>query len=268
MAFSFNPLEEPVGTDDVHVSSGPFVTTGSAWTIAIWIFVPSGQTTAQGHLITEGDGSFSDITLLTARANVASPDAFSGLFIDGSFRILQAGATSIFADKWTHLLAVQRSTTDRELFADGVSLGTNFDSIVSPTRTEFTIGASRVPGPGFEYSGGVGPVALWDVGLNSSERAELVLGVDPQLVRSSSLKRYLSMEALPQLDSWNGNLLVRGTILPFASSPLIYRPSSEFLFTKPSVPGIVASRIIESTVTCRVVDTETISCRVVDAKTI
>jgi len=71
-----------------------------------------------------------------------------------------------------HVVCNYNSATDREVFVDGVSRGTQTDSVAFPVPNRFAIAALRSSSPGDYYSGTVQHVSVHDVALSQSQISE------------------------------------------------------------------------------------------------
>lgn len=101
-----------------------------------------------------------------------------------------ATTTSDFSDgTWQHLCGVFTNATDRAVFLDGGSKGTNSDNQTPVGINDFTIGNTYTGGTSWFY-GKLAHVAIWDIALSDAEVAQLAAGANPVAIQSAHLIAY------------------------------------------------------------------------------
>lgn len=143
---------------------------------------------------------------------------------------IAVGATTVSTGTWYHVMGVFRSTTDRELYVNGVSDATNTTSIAPAfgNIVRVRVGATAVTVSGVIqfWDGPVGECGVWNVTLSVAEISALARGVNPIRVRPSALVAYVPVHGVssPENDMVNtGTYTVNGTA-PYAAHPPVQPP--------------------------------------------
>ena len=105
------------------------------------------------------------------------------------------------ADTWHHAFAVERSSTDREVYVDGANSGTNTDSAVPGTQDSISIGRMGDSTPTQYMSGRIAEVAIWSVDVSAHVGA-LAKGFSPEFFQPESLVSYSRLIRDEDLDRW------------------------------------------------------------------
>ena len=142
----------------------------SAFTVAFWARAASYEATQCAFAIRNNV----ELTQLFIIYPYSTSGAGNGVFVffnnDSSFYIDQdSGAASV--DAWHHFAFVQRTTTDREMFVDNVSVGTSVGATsLSGTLSHVTIGAWN---GGQFFNGDMDEVFIFDRALTAGEMTSL-----------------------------------------------------------------------------------------------
>lgn len=127
---------------------------------------------------------------------------------------------------WSHVVGTKSSSSNRVVWLNGVSKGTNSTDVSSVgSRTNVTIGYSPNWDPTPHQIGALGECAVWNVVLSDGEISALASGVSALRVRPASLIFYAPMES----PSTNSDVNVIGKIVTHSGGvtetahPRIYR---------------------------------------------
>lgn len=170
-----------------------------------------------------------DNCLMGACDNGGSSD-FICLFADGStggdpvVAIQRTGGTFAYATGGTftaggaihHACGVFRSSTDREVYLNGASVGTDATSLtLAANMDSFDIGYRKTAAGDSYCDADIWEAAVWSVGLDVAEIAALAKGFTPLMIRPSALLAYWPLPGAgsSERDRWkNGrNLTLVGT---------------------------------------------------------
>ena len=116
---------------------------------------------------------------------------------------------------WTHACAVGVSATNRSVYINGGSVGTNVTSSTPTSLDTFSIGVSAISVPFGYMSGDIAEAAIWNVALAAEDVARLALALDPRMVRPQGLVAYWPLigRYSPEIDRRGGlGLTVSGAV--------------------------------------------------------
>lgn len=211
MARSFN------GTTQYLIGSNPSVTSYPL-TISAWCQYSSGGL-ALAVSLCDASVDDDDQILFQIRESGATR-FFAAASLGSSFQRADA-TTDIAAGGWFHGVARYGSTTDREIYTNGVSeasntsndglIFANIDRLGIVCRCQSTIDSF--------FGGDMGDVAIWDVSLDDREIAALATGVRPNRIRRDSLVHWWPLWGVhsPEIDLM-GNLDLTLTAAPTRSA--------------------------------------------------
>ena len=172
-----------------------------------------------------------------------------GLQVNSAERVrfeVNAGATEVAAQSpsttfglsaWHHIAAIERSATDREVYYDGSSVGTNTTSRSPAGADRISIGRDGSSSPAAYMDGLIAEVGIWNIALNTSEIAALAKGFAPPLVRPTSLVFYLPCIVDTDKDLRGGLSLTPSGSPTVGSHARIFYPVSPYAVIVPSAGG-------------------------------
>jgi hypothetical protein len=108
----------------------------------------------------------------------------------GGAVVIASTTTGFSANTWHHACAIGRNATDRSVFIDGGSEGTNAQDKTPANLDRTSIGRTGDSTPTFYMSGRIAEAAVWNVDLTDDEVVSLAGGVSPLRVRPESLVAY------------------------------------------------------------------------------
>jgi len=122
------------------------------------------------------------------------------------------GTVLISDGAWHHFVAVFRSATDRELYIDGITDGTDADSVSYSTNVNaWDIGRTGDLTPGNHWDGQITEVAVWSASLTTTEITLLakskVKGM-PYQIQPASLVGYWPLNDLVDGTSINAQTFI------------------------------------------------------------
>lgn len=210
------------------ISAGNFLTLAAApisaapCTIACW-FNPTSAATA-GVLATVDDGTTGNeaFTIRKQATGLLSAQVMAG----GASSVANTSA-SYSAGSWQHACAVFASATDRRVFLNGGSKGTNATSRTPGTLGKTNIGQTSAAG--VQYAGDAAEVAIWNVALADGEVALLAAGRSPTVVQPAALVAYWRIpgNASPEPPTVGANSLsLSGSPGKAGSDPTVDNPMS------------------------------------------
>lgn len=164
------------------------------YTIACWVRPSS--TTQSGTMVAFGDGTgLVDRATLQMNGTAVSPNTVFAMVTDGSLGGANVNGTTVYnTSSWYHVLGVWRSSTDRELFVNGVSDGTSITNVGTPgSLSRLYVGARLNSTVGQYVSGDVAEVAVWGIEVLADDIRGLASGVSPLQVRRGYLKHYIPL---------------------------------------------------------------------------
>lgn len=199
--------------DDVlNADSAPI--TGYPFTMAGW--GKTSQIISNQSLIFIADKDVTDhyFDLIFGGGIVGDPLRF--LAASGGTTANADTSTGYSADTWHHACAVGTSATDRAVFIDGGSKGTNATSRTPTGLDRISVGARNFSGaPSTFFGGDAAEIAVWNVALSDADVALAAKPVTPFLVHPESLVFYLPIigQFSPEID------IVGGLNLALTSAP-------------------------------------------------
>lgn len=149
---------------------------------------------------------------------------------------------------WHSVGGTCTSSTSRELWVDGSSVGTNTTSVTCPTINSFSIGFLDRASPTNYFDGNMFWSAIWNEALTDTEHAALGAGINPLQIRPHALVAFVPLGGL---DGNTNNDYVSGATFTTTGSPtwtddsptgLIY-PRRSLVGIPPSVTGFVSRRL-------------------------
>lgn len=131
-----------------------------------------------------------------------------------------AGAATIGA--WNHFCAVFASSTDRRVFWNGGSKGTNATSRTPASIDKTLIG--KLSSGLNEAAGDIAEMAVWSVTLSDAEVALLATGVSPYSVQRASVAAYWPLlgQASPEPDRVGAFPMTLAGTPPQVAHPFIF----------------------------------------------
>lgn len=113
--------------------------------------------------------------------------------VSGTVASANNGGTDSYSfNTWNHLCGVINSSTTRNVFLNGINVGSNTSVALTPTGlNSVTVGGRWSSGNiGQLYTGRLAEAAVWNTALTSDEIASLADGISCYLVRPQSLVFY------------------------------------------------------------------------------
>jgi hypothetical protein len=128
------------GSDDEVLFSNAIIGGSAKWTITVWMKTASA---AKQTIYSEGDLSTGNYLYIDK-----DPSSHVEFYLENNPEgwPLFSGTKNVEDDEFHHVAIVQRSQTDRELFVDGQSDGTNIQDSGTPTHDTASIGLLRTQG--------------------------------------------------------------------------------------------------------------------------
>ena len=222
-----------------YLETGSNLIGSDVWTISVWSYLQAKTGTDQ-TVIWSGDKD--DAAQYHRIQFDDSADAYRLRTASGTAsEALCTSAPSL--NTWHHLLAYSASATDRQIYMDNGSVGTDATSHtgIDALTDRFTIGRVASTSPGDHHDGLIGEVAVYNVAMtNTDNRKKLADKMHPFLVRPDALIRYFSNISLSHLtDSIGGaTLSAFNTPATDENHPDIYRPWATQVTQLPSAVGV------------------------------
>jgi hypothetical protein len=186
------------------------VLTAAPITMACW-FKLTDITNFQALMsLARNNATFGDFFILAARGDVASDPLEANCFSSSPNGFGVAATTSGYAaNTWHHGCAVFASATDRRVYLNGGSKGTNATSTNPISIDRTSIGALYRNTPAGYCDGLLAEAGIWNVALSDEEAAILAKGYSPLLVRPASLVAYWPLigRYSPEIDIKGGYAL-------------------------------------------------------------
>lgn len=120
--------------------------------------------------------------------------------------------------QWYHVLVVERSTTDREMYVDGVSVDTNSGAVSPPAAVRFSLGRMDTAAPNRGLNGIVSHTAVWGTDVSAYAQS-LAAGINPRQIRPNALFYSPLNGQSPELDILGGL-----DMTVFGSPPVVEEP--------------------------------------------
>jgi len=185
------------------------LSSGQPLTLAAWVY--STSTATQNIIVNNAPTNASSVGI-----------ALSGSSVIAYTNSAVATTTSNYSiNQWQHICAVFASTTNRSVFLNGGSKGTNtaLQATVGLDRTNIGVFGSGTT-VGDPLIGQIAEVGIWNVALEDSEVASLFKGFTPAQIRPQSLVAYLPLIRTNQ--DIKGNEWTTVGSLTAAGHPRIY----------------------------------------------
>jgi len=181
MAYTFDGSNQYMNTGNAVLSSVPI-------TMACWFYSTSNS--AKQRLISIGDkDSTNDFFHLSAMGNVTGDPLRAAVKRAGASG--SASTSSGYSiNTWHHATAVFTSNSDRDVYIDGGSVGSNTTSATPASLDTTRIGLRASSGTDGPFAGRIAEAAIWRIALSTSEIAQLAAGFSPLLVRPYYLANY------------------------------------------------------------------------------
>ena len=201
------------------------VLTGPPITMACW-FNSNDATIEQGLInIVDKDGPANPRWMLQIRgASVGDPIRLAS---EPSGFASVITTTGYSANTWHHACGIENSQTNRNVYIDGGSKGTDTTDpgAVSGTPDRTAIGRQMDSTPNAPMSGSIAEVGIWNVALTDAEVAVLADGFCPLLVRPQSLVLYVPLIRDADQDIVGGLSFTPNASPTISSHPRIIYPS-------------------------------------------
>ena len=156
-----------------YLQEGAAAVTAAPLTISCW-FQTSLTTGVSRTLVSLGASTDADVFQLFQWT--------TGLYLwidDGGGNNGSTGGGSISANTWTHGLVVVRSSTDREVYVNGSSVGSSSNAVVPGAIDRLAVGRKITSSPGDYHDGKIGEVAVWNSALSAGQITALAGGGSP-----------------------------------------------------------------------------------------
>lgn len=180
MARSFDALSsEYLEIDQAVVIVPPF-------TVAAWFYCTDDAN--KNTIVFLGDKDDERQMFALRASGDETGDPVSILAYSTADHIAYAHTSSGYSvNTWHHACAVVASSTDRSVFIDGGSEGTNTDEVTPNNLDRTSVGRCGDSSPGYYFAGNVAEVAIWNVALTDAEVALLAAKWSPLFVRPENL---------------------------------------------------------------------------------
>jgi hypothetical protein len=162
-ALDFDGVDDNVPTG---IEGTKFIAPGQPFSVSLWVYLSGAQpSTAGGYLISDFTAAGYDCSLSIRVFRDNSIDAFTN---SQAHDLIRGG--SITTDEWFHVTYVSRSEANKELFVDGVSVGTSTVSVTRATAGNLTFGQpGDFTAANFRLNGRLADLGLWNRALTAPE---------------------------------------------------------------------------------------------------
>lgn len=154
--------------------------TTTAMSLACWVYPTSNITSSPISILDTGDGFVYHAIYLIASGAVR---AQSGVNPTAAFAATSSNWT---LNAWNHLLAVFNSATDRRIYLNGGSKGTDATSKSPASLDTLSVGSSSTGVATFAYgaffTGQLKEAAVWNVSLTDADATSLNGGASPSSI--------------------------------------------------------------------------------------
>ncbi|KPK38533.1 MAG: hypothetical protein AMJ69_08220, partial [Gammaproteobacteria bacterium SG8_47] len=161
------------GSNDEVKLPNQIIGDAAAWTIAAWIKMGA-DTADQRTIYSEGNTSAGGYLFLYVDDSNNHVRFYSD---NGSNYAQVIGSTNVEDNQWHRVVMVQRSKTDRELYVDGVSQGTDTQNAGTLNHNTASIGYLRANWVADPFKGSIDDVRVYNYALSTGEIA--ALGASP-----------------------------------------------------------------------------------------
>jgi len=196
---------EAIEIDQAVVTAAPF-------TISAWM--RSNDINPEQTIFFLGDKDFNNRFWTLRMRSLFSGSAILWFIRDRGQTTDMQTTTDAVVGTWHHVCAVEAAADDHAVFIDGGSKGSSTDTNDGPAGSDrMSIGRMGDSSPSDFFSGDLGHIAIYSVGLTDQEVATLAQGISPLRVRRGSLVAYWPMNGIsPELDVLGGlNMALIGT---------------------------------------------------------
>jgi len=162
-ALDFDGVNDNVPTD---IEATKVIPSGKPFSVSLWVYLSGAQpSTAGGYLISDFNAAGSDCSLSIRVFRSNSIDAFTNA---QAHDLIRGG--SITTDEWFHVVFVSRSEANKELYVDGVSVGTSTVSVTRATAGNLTFGQpGDLTSLNFRLNGRLADLGMWNRALAAPE---------------------------------------------------------------------------------------------------
>src|SRR3990167_9143358 len=171
-------LFDDASTQSLVVASVPL--TAYPFTMACW-FNSNDATITQALMAISDSGSTNEgWTLLASGAVAGDPIRFNSR--TGGVNAFASTSSGYSTGAWIHACAVGVSATDRSVYINGGSVGTNVTNATPSSLDTLSIGVIQTSAPSSYFSGDIADAAIWNIALAAEDVARLALALDPRMV--------------------------------------------------------------------------------------
>lgn len=207
--------------------------------ISVWVYAQTSKDVL-AHAFGLSIGTADDNNLGQVGLNTGGAGRIQGYGVFAGSNDNIVGTEDIALDTWFHVSMAFLSTTSREMWENGVSVGTDTTSRSSIDCTTVVLGSR--PGGDRNWDGFLAEPAVWSgsglssaVGLQMS--AALAAGASPLTVNPSLLVHYWPLYNTSTLTDMVGGLAlseVTSTAANAASHPPVYGRAMPYIITAPA----------------------------------
>jgi hypothetical protein len=162
-ALDFDGVNDNVPTG---IEGTKFIPPGQPFSVSLWVYLSGAQpSSAGGYLISDFTSAGYDCSFSIRVLTDNRIDAFTNA---QAHDLIRGG--SITTDEWFHVAYVSRSAANKELFVDGVSVGTSTVSVTRATAGNLTFGQpGDFTAANFRLNGRLADLGVWNRALASPE---------------------------------------------------------------------------------------------------
>ena len=204
-------------------------------TISCWGYTDTGAINEALAGIGRADTTTHYFELLVHGATAGDPIRFQAR--GGGATNIAVTSSGISLNTWFHACGVARSATDRSVFLNGGSEGTNGASTTPASLDTMAVGALLRSSALHYFSGRLAELGIWNVDLDDAEVAALAAGFSPLLIRPQSLVLYLPLTRDEDEDLIGGRSFSAVNTPSVAAHPRIYRPAPPQMVIAPAADG-------------------------------
>ncbi len=167
--------------DSAPVAAAPF-------TMACWFY--SDDVTIEQTMMFIGDKDFDNRRWNLDLNGTVGGDPISFTVVDAGGAGTATSTTGASVNTWHHACAVEVTTTDRRVFIDGGSKGTNAANRTPASTDRISIGRVGRATPFGYFSGRIAEAVIWSVALSDTEVALLGKGNSPLSIQPHNIVSY------------------------------------------------------------------------------
>lgn len=202
-------------TTSQYLRGSPPVT-AAPFSISTWVQGLGDSSSGAAGVFWYLGASASEFSWSLRRMDNVGPDQMLMIVYDGAAEALFGPIMT--NGQWYHVLVVERSTTDREMYVDGVSVDTNSGAVSPLAAVRFSVGRMDGSAGNRGLNGITGQLAVWDADV-SAHAQSLASGVSPLQIRPLPTAYYPLNGQSPEPDIVGGlNMTVSG------SPPVVEEP--------------------------------------------